>query len=222
MKRAPPTSNRGWLLPSPTTVIGRLKKAFRKETAFSGREMSAFQCLVGTVLSARTRDANTAKASEQLFSFYPTAEKLAKAPLKRIKKLVKPAGFYKTKARYVKRLSQMLLHDYGGRVPDNMEELLKFPGVGRKVAGCVLVYAFRKPAIPVDVHVHRISNRLGWVKTKTPEKTEIALMRLLPKRDWIDVNNLLVLHGQNTCLPRNPKCGECVLNDICPSAFKKR
>src|SRR3989338_4658516 len=204
------------------TVLKLLRREFGKNTAFSGSEMSAFQCLVGTVLSARTKDANTAKASAQLFFVYPTAEKLAKAPLNRIRTLVKPAGFYKTKARYVKRLSQMLLHDYGGQGPDTMEELVKFPGVGRKVAGCVLVYAFRKPAIPVDVHLHRISNRLGWVKTKTPEKTEVALMRLLPKRDWIDVNNLLVLHGQNTCLPRNPKCGECVLNDICPSAFKKR
>ena len=107
-------------------------------------------------------------------------------------------------------------------VPDDMDKLLEIPGVGRKVAGCVLVYAFRKPAIPVDTHVFRLSRRLGWSNAKTPEETEQELMRLIPKRDWIDVNNLLVLHGQNTCLPRNPKCGECVLNDICPSAFKKR
>ncbi|MEM4255537.1 MAG: endonuclease III [Candidatus Norongarragalinales archaeon] len=204
------------------TVLKRLQKAFAKETAFSGRKMSAFQCLVGTVLSARTKDANTAKASSQLFSKHSTAQKLAKAPLKSIERLIKPAGFYKTKARYVKRLSRMLLNDYGGRVPDTMEELMQLPGVGRKVAGCVLVYAFRKPAIPVDTHVHRISNRLGWVKTKTPEKTEFELMKNIPKNYWIDVNNLLVLHGQKTCLPRNPKCGECVLNDICPSAFKAR
>ena len=202
------------------TVLKLLRREFGKNTAFSGSEMSAFQCLVGTVLSARTKDANTAKASAQLFFVYPTAEKLAKAPLNRIRTLVKPAGFYKTKARYVKRLSQMLLHDYGGRVPETMEELMCFPGVGRKVAGCVLVYAFRKPAIPVDTHVFRLSRRLGWSNAKTPEETEQELMRLIPKRDWIDVNNLLVLHGQNTCLPRKPKCGECVLNGICPSAFK--
>ncbi len=202
------------------TVLKRLRNAFREETAFSGRAMNAFQCLVGTVLSARTRDENTEKASSQLFSKYPTPEKLSKASLKQIERLIKPAGFYRTKARYVKKLAQMLLRDYGGKVPDTMEELMKFPGVGRKVAGCVLVYAFRKPALPIDTHCHRISNRLGWVKTKTPEKTEVELMRLIPKRDWIDVNNLLVLHGQNTCLPRKPKCGECVLNDVCPSAFR--
>jgi len=202
------------------TVLKRLGKVFAKQTAFSGRKMNAFQCLVGTVLSARTRDENTEKASAALFAFYPTAEKLARAPLKRIEKLIHNTGFYHVKARHVKQLAQMLLRDYGGKVPDIMEELLKLPGVGRKVAGCVLVYAFRTPAIPVDVHVFRVGKRLGWHEEKTPEKAETALMKLIPKGNWIDVNNLLVLHGQNTCLPRNPKCGECVLNDICPSAFR--
>ena len=201
-------------------VLKRLKKKFKKQTAFSGSRMNAFQCLVGTVLSARTKDSNTAKASSQLFSVYPTPQKLARAPIKKIEKLIKPSGFYRVKARHVKRVAQMLLEEYGGKVPQTMEELMKLPGVGRKVAGCVLVYAFRKPALPVDTHVHRISNRLGWVKTKTPEKTEMALMKSIPKKDWIGINNLLVLHGQNTCFPRNPNCKECVLNGICPSAFK--
>lgn len=201
-------------------VLKRLRKVFAEKTAFSGRKMSAFQCLVGTVLSARTKDANTAKASRALFSKYSTPQKLAKAHVKAIEKLVKPAGFYKTKAKYVKRLSQMLLRDFKGKVPQTMEELMRLPGVGRKVAGCVLVYAFRKPALPVDTHVAKVSRRLGWTKQKNPFKIEKELMRLIPKKDWIDVNNLLVLHGQNTCLPRNPKCAECVLNDVCPSAFK--
>ena len=197
------------------TVLKLLRREFGKNTAFSGSEMSAFQCLVGTVLSARTKDANTAKASAQLFFVYPTAEKLAKAPLNRIRTLVKPAGFYKTKARYVKRLSQMLLRDYGGRVPETMEELMRFPGVGRKVAGCVLVYAFRKPAIPVDSHVAVVSRRLGWTTEKKPHKIEQDLMHLVPKRYWVDVNNLLVLHGQQICLTQKPKCGICPLTDIC-------
>jgi len=204
----------------PEIVLKRLKKIFWKQSAFSGRRMSAFRCLVGTVLSARTRDENTAKAAGKLFAKYPDASSLAKAPVKTIEKLVRPVGFYRIKAKNVKKLAQMLLQDHGGKVPDSMEELMRLPGVGRKVAGCVLVYAFGKPAIPVDVHVNRLARRLGWVKTKTPEKTEVELMKLIPEKDWIDVNNLLVLHGQNVCLPRNPKCGECVLKDVCPSAFK--
>ena len=207
---------------APSLVLHRLRKAYRKQTAFSGRKMNAFQCLVGTVLSARTRDENTAKATNALFRKYGTPKKLAAAPTKAIEKLIRPTGFYRTKARHVKKLAQTLLRDYGGRVPQTMEDLMRLPGVGRKVAGCVLVYAFRKPAIPVDVHVHRLSNRLRWAETKTPEQTEQKLMRLIPKSEWIDVNNLLVLHGQNVCFSRNPNCAGCVLNGVCPSAFKNQ
>lgn len=201
-------------------MLKRLTKEYASMRPFSAKDMNAFQCLVGTVLSARTRDEQTEKASNALFKVYPTAKKLAKAPLKKIQKLIKPVGFYRTKSKYVKKLAQQLLNDYGGKVPNTMEELVKLPGVGRKVAGCVLVYAFKIPAIPTDVHVWRVSHRLGWVKKKTPEQTEQALMKLIPKKHWIQVNELLVLHGQNTCLPLRPRCDKCVLNDVCPSAFK--
>lgn len=204
----------------PELVLKRLARAYAKFETFSASTQTPFQCLVGTVLSARTRDEKTAEASDALFTRYPNAERLAKAPLKRIEQLIKPVGFYRVKARHVKRLARMLLENYGGRVPDSMEELIKLPGVGRKVAGCVLVYAFHKPAIPVDIHVWRLSHRLGWVKNKNPEQTEQILMKLIPEKNWIQVNELLVLHGQKTCRPVGPKCGECVLNDVCPSAFK--
>lgn len=175
-----------------------------------------FQVLISTVLSQRTRDENTATASKQLFEEFPTAEKLSKAPPAKIEKLIKQAGFYKVKAKRIKEISRLLVERFNSQPPKNLELLVSLPGVGRKTANCVLVYAFKQPAMPVDVHVHRISNRLGLVETKKPEQTEQALMRIVPKENWLELNHLFVRYGQTICLPRNPKCAECKLRSKCP------
>ncbi len=174
-----------------------------------------FQVLIGTILSHRTRDENTSRASENLFSRYRTPSQLANAPVAEVVKLIKPAGFYNMKAKNIIRVSQQLLDEFGGEVPRGMEELLRLHSVGRKTANCVLVYAFNEPAIPVDTHVHRISNRLGLVETETPEETETALTSTVPKRYWLELNDLFVRFGQTTCKPVGPKCGICTLSDRC-------
>jgi endonuclease-3 len=155
-------------------------------------------------------------ATEALFARYDTPEKLANAPLKGIEKLIRRTGFYKTKARYVKETSRMLLENYDGKVPDSMDELCRLPGVGRKVGGCVLVYSFGKTeGIPVDTHVHRVSNRIGLVKTKNPNQTEQELMKTVPRDKWILVNELFVTFGKETCKPIGPRCNECPVNKYC-------
>jgi len=174
-----------------------------------------WQTLIATILSARSRDETTEIVARDLFSHYPDCRRLAEAPVRKIEKLVKKTGFYKTKARRIIKVSQILMRDYAGLVPMDMELLLKLPGVGRKTASCVLVYAFGKAAIPVDTHVHRISNRLGWVRTKTPEKTEIALRKLIPEEHWIAINDLLVFHGKNVCKPIRPLCSACNIEKYC-------
>jgi endonuclease-3 len=190
----------------------------RKTVGGEGAVVSAgdpFRVLVATVLSARTRDENTEKVVERLFSAYKTHKEIARAPIKRLEALVRSSGFYKIKAARIKEVSRQIVEEFGGKVPDNIDDLLKLSGVGRKTANCVLVYAFKKPAIPVDVHVHRISNRLGWVKTKTPEETERKLASIIPKTHWIELNNLMVKYGRRVCLPRNPKCGKCAVRKYC-------
>jgi endonuclease-3 len=174
-----------------------------------------YKTLISTILSARTRDENTEKVVEKLFSEYSTPREIASAPLRKIEKLVRSSGFYKVKARRIKEVSRQIVKEFNGQTPDNLEDLLRLRGVGRKTANCVLVYAYGKPAIPVDVHVHRISNRLGWVKTKTPEETESELSRIVPRRFWIELNNLMVKYGRKICLPRKPKCGECRIRRYC-------
>ena len=198
---------------------GRMIKILKKKYNWGrGHSSDPFEVLISTVLSQRTKDANTEKASSALFSRFKTPEQMAKADIKRIEKLIRPSGFYKVKARRIRQISRIIIEKFGGRVPRKMDELLSLPGVGRKTANCVLVFAYRQPAIPVDTHVHRISNRLGIVRTKTPEKTEIELMKRIPKRHWIDLNELLVTHGQNTCLPRKPRCSACPIKKYCKKA----
>jgi len=175
-----------------------------------------FHHLIGTILSARCRDEVTDVVSRKLFEAYPTPEKLAAAPPRHIERLIRSIGFFRMKAKYVIETSRMLMEEYGGRVPETLEELTRFPGVGRKVANCVLVYAFGKPAIAVDTHVHRVSNRLGWVKTKTPDQTERALERILPRGHWLEINELLVAHGKAVCRPIRPLCEECGVARMCP------
>jgi endonuclease III len=175
-----------------------------------------FRILIGTILSHRTRDENTTKATENLFSRYKTPADLADAEPSEVRKLIKPAGFYNMKTKNIIKASRQLVSEFEGRVPDNEEDLLKIHSVGRKTANCVLVYAFKKPAIPVDTHVHRISNRLGLVKTKKPEETEAELVKSVPARYWLELNDLFVRFGQTTCKPVGPKCWVCTLRGSCP------
>lgn len=174
-----------------------------------------YRVLIRTILSQRTKDANTDKATNQLFSKYKDIHEVADAPIEDIEKLVKSAGFFRVKANRIKEVSHIILDYYGGIVPNNMKELLELPGVGRKTANCVLVFAFQEPAIPVDTHVHRIPNRWGIVNTKTPEKTEEELMKIVPKNLWIDMNDLIVQFGQTICRPLNPLCEECPITNLC-------
>jgi endonuclease-3 len=178
-----------------------------------------FQVLIGTLLSARTQDATTAAASARLFGKARTPAAMAKLTQKQIETLIYPVSFYRHKARHVKATCRILIEKFGGRVPHTMEELLTLPGVGRKTANLVLILAFKSVQnICVDTHVHRISNRLGWVKTNTPDETEQALYKATDARWWPIVNLYLVTWGQNVCRPVYPRCGECAIAKWCPRA----
>ena len=168
-----------------------------------------FRVLISTVLSQRTKDENTAKASMALFDKYGTPEKLAEAPAEEVERLIRPAGFYRVKAARIQRIARDIVEKFNGKVPRSREAMLSLEGVGPKTSGCVQVYGFNDDALPVDTHVHRISNRLGLVKTKTPEETEPALKKAVPRKYWKEINLLMVRYGQKVCLPRNPKCGIC-------------
>ena len=198
-----------------------LKKAFDSYgnvpiiTLIASQNKSPFQVLIGTILSARTKDETTAEACTRLFKKTPTVQKLAKLSESEIAELIYPVGFYKTKARHIVATADMLLKEYNGEVPDTMELLLTLPGVGRKTANLVLGEAFKKQAICVDTHVHRISNLLGLLKTKTPHETEQALATVLPKKHWILYNTYLVAHGQTICRPTSPICSQCQVRDFC-------
>ena len=183
------------------------------------KKQDPFKILISTILSARTRDANTRAATEKLFARFNTPELIANAVVEVLENLVRKAGFYKVKAARIKEVSQIIVEKFNGKVPKDFDELISLPGVGPKTANCVLVYAFKIPAIPVDTHVHRISNRLGWVKTKKPDETEKELKELIPKEQWIRVNRLIVRFGQQICLPNNPKHEACPIYDICPRDF---
>ena len=176
-----------------------------------------FQILIATLLSARTQDATTHAASTRLFRRARTPRTMARLPVEEIEALIKPVGFYRTKARHVKACCEMLLREYGGTVPAAMEDLVRLPGVGRKTANLVLILGFRsRQNICVDVHVHRISNRLGWVATASPDETEAALYRVVSRRWWPVVNLYLVTWGQNICRPIYPRCGDCAIQQDCP------
>ena len=175
-----------------------------------------FKILISTILSARTRDANTKIATEKLFKKFNTPKLIAEADIDDLQDLIKSSGFYKVKAARIKEVSRIIQEDYNGNVPNKYDELILLPGVGSKTANCVLVYAFRIPAIPCDIHVHRISNRLGWVKTKKPEETEKELKKIIPRNQWIRLNRLFVKFGQQICLSRNPKHNKCPVERTCP------
>jgi endonuclease-3 len=176
-----------------------------------------FQVLIATMLSAQTKDAVTHAASTRLFKVARTARTMAALPVPGIERLIYPVSFYRTKARHVKETCRQLVDRFSGHVPRTMEDLLTLPGVGRKTANLVLILSHgSRNNICVDTHVHRIANRLGWVSTKTPERTEQALYRVVPRRWWADVNLYLVTWGQNVCKPVYPRCGACVAASLCP------
>jgi endonuclease-3 len=204
-------------------VLRRLGRAVRSmedpavEKISEDTREDPFQVLIATMLSAQTKDAVTHAASTRLFRAARTPKTMGALPLARIRRLIYPVSFYRTKARHVKACCDQLMTRYGGRVPDRMEELLTLPGVGRKTANLVLILSHAsRENICVDTHVHRISNRLGWVRTRTPEQTEQALYRAVERRWWPDVNLYLVTWGQNVCKPVYPRCAACVVSAMCP------
>ena len=214
-----------YLKPSPQVVnrvLGKLAKKIGRlelpavEKISESQQEDPFQILISALLSARTQDATTLAASTRLFARAKTPQALAKLRVKEIEKLIYPVSFYRNKAVFVKDASRTIVEKYGGRVPSTMEELITLPGVGRKTANLVMILAFRgKENICVDIHVHRISNRLGWVRTRTPEETEQALYKTIQKRWWPLINLYLVTWGQNTCRPVYPRCHDCAIRRDC-------
>ncbi len=183
---------------------------------------SPFMVLISCLLSLRTKDKVTAEASNRLFKLANNPEKILGLSIKNIEKAIYPVGFYKTKAKRIKEICKALLDDYGGVVPDEIDELLKLNGVGRKTANLTVTLGYGKLGICVDTHVHRISNRLGLVKTKTPEQTEFALRKKLSKKHWLIYNDLLVTYGQNLCVPVSPWCSKCKIFKYCKRVGVKK
>ncbi len=203
-------------------VIERLSPLYGRTATEAVGLNAPFRSLVATVLSHRTRDEKTESASRKLLGEYPGPQALASASLGRIRSLIREVGFWRVKAKRVREIARILVRDFGGRVPDNYDDLLKLPGVGRKTAGCVLVFGFGRQALPVDTHVHRISNRLGLAATRTPEETEKALLALLPHDRLAPVNAAFVEHGKATCRPISPLCSKCAVGDLCPRVGVKK
>ena len=203
-------------------IISLLKKQINQfenpiSTEIGDRTRDPFLVLISCILSLRTKDTTTGPAAKRLFKLARTPKDMLKLTNKQIEKAIFPVGFYPTKAKYIKKACKKLLDDYDGKVPNKEEKLLKLPGIGRKCMGIVMCYGFNKNShIPVDTHVHKIANRLGWINTKTPEKTEIQLTKTIPKKYWHDLNNLLVAHGQNICVPISPYCSKCSIKKYCP------
>lgn len=174
-----------------------------------------FRVLVATVLSLRTKDEVTALAAERLFALADTPKKMAVLPVSVVEKAIYPVGFYKTKAKNILRICQILVEEYGGVVPDDIDTLLRFPNVGRKTANLVLTEGYQKPAVCVDVHNWRILNRLGYTRAKSPFETEMFLRAHLPRKYWVPLNALLVAFGQHCCVPVSPFCSRCPVNMFC-------
>ncbi len=213
------------MIQKPLKNLPKMLGVLRRETrhwktpivgTFAFGENALFKILISTVLSLRTKDKTTEEASHRLFALAQTPKALLKLHIPEIEKIIYPVGFYHTKAKNLLQICELLETRFGGKIPDTFEELLSLPGVGRKTANLVMTVGHKKLGICVDTHVHRISNRWGLVKTKTPEETEMALRKILPKRYWIEYNDLLVAFGQNLCMPVSPFCSRCKLADLCP------
>ena len=209
-----------------TVILDRMSEVYTGG-AYPGRNSEGlnpewpcdpFHVLIATILSQRTKDDNTRKASDNLFRKYPTIEAIAEADPADVAALIRPAGFPNQKAKAITECCRILRDQYGCKVPEDTDEMTKLPMVGRKTAACVRSYAMEIPSVCVDTHVHRISNLMGLVKTKTPEETEYALMELTPRERWSDINRYLVRHGQEICQPNRPHCEKCMVNDMCQYA----
>ena len=188
----------------------------------AGERGDPFRVLIACLLSLRTQDTTTGPAAARLFALADTPEAMQELSARQIERAIYPVGFYRTKARVILRLCRDLIDRFGGRVPDDIDALLTLHGVGRKTANLVVTMGFDKPGICVDTHVHRISNRLGYVRTRTPDETEMALRAKLPPRYWIGYNDLLVTFGQNVCAPVSPKCSTCPVRSLCPRRGVRR
>ena len=206
-------------------TIGNLVRILRRQapswnapivTLVASHTRDPFQTLISCILSLRTKDETTAVATKRLFERASTPDAMLKIPLAQLEKLIFPVGFYRTKARVIHGICADLNEKFGGKVPDEIDALLTLKGVGRKTANLVVTEAFRKPGICVDTHVHRISNRWGLVKTKTPDKSEMALREVLPRRYWLEYNPILVAFGQTLCHPTSPWCSRCPVESMCP------
>jgi len=184
-------------------------------TLYSNEQKPPFQILITTIISLRTKDEVTAIVSKKLFATFSSPEDFTNIEENKLAKLLYPAGFYKTKAKNIKKISAIIINQYKGIVPNDIDELLKLPGVGRKTANLVVTLGYNKPGICVDTHVHRITNRWGYIKTKKPDDTEFALRKKLPEQYWVDINNYLVAFGQNICRPISPFCSKCPLEQFC-------
>ncbi|MBN1389769.1 MAG: endonuclease III [Candidatus Thermoplasmatota archaeon] len=201
-------------------VLSRIREEYPKYrmpivTELVRIKKDPFKVLVSCLLSLRTKDEVTAQAQERLFREADTPERMLTLDVEHLEELIYPVGFYRNKARVIREVSRAIIEEYGGRVPDELDELLKFKGVGRKTANLVITMGYDKPGICVDTHVHRITNRLGYVRTRSPDETEMVLREKLPPEQWIEINDLLVTWGQNICRPISPLCSKCLVNDIC-------
>ena len=205
-------------LPKVLTILKKENKQWKVPVVgtFAHGENAPFKILISTVLSLRTKDSTTELASHRLFAMADTPQKMLRLTASQIEKAIYPVGFYHTKAKNILRICAILLDKYQEKVPDDLDELLTFPGVGRKTANLVVTVGYGKPGICVDTHVHRISNIWGLVRTKTPEETEFALRKILPKRYWTTFNDILVTYGQNLCVPVSPFCSRCRIRRFCP------
>ncbi|MBU1726787.1 MAG: endonuclease III [Candidatus Omnitrophica bacterium] len=179
------------------------------------RRNDPYQVLISCILSLRTKDKTTVEASKRLFQVADTPKDMVELSVSRMEKLIYPVGFYRNKSRVILEANKKILGDFGGKVPNNIDDLLSIKGVGRKTANLVLGLGFNIPAICVDTHVHRITNRLGWIKTRSPEETEEALKKIIPRHLWVELNTILVTFGQNICLPVSPFCSKCSVRRFC-------
>ena len=206
--------------------IGKIMKLLKEKvryfenpiaTEIGERTRSPYMVLVSCLLSLRTMDKITGPVSKRLFEMAKTPQEIAKIPLKKLQEAIRPVNYYITKSKRIKEISKILVKKYNGRVPDDFDELMKLKGVGRKTAAITMVYGNNKPDfIPVDIHVHIIANRLGWIKTKNADKTMEELMKIVPKKYWYDLNDLFVRLGQNICTTASPFCSRCPITEYCP------
>jgi len=208
-------------------IMETLNKYFEKYNPPTIRRTSKktrdpFKILISCLLSLRTQDKNTGKASEKLFAVADTPEKISRLPVNKIEKLVYSSGHYKKKARIIKHVSKILIEKFKGKVPNTKQELLSIKGIGPKTANIVLSFAYNKSVLPIDTHCHRIPNRLGWLKTKTPEQTEKELEKILPRKYWKEFNTTFVLFGKTICQPVSPLCSKCPVEKYCKKVGLKR